>query len=77
MDLTEIFESSKAIAEFDSDDEKLLLNKSFIMAWGVARAKALENMQLVNALLLLKNKYNINEFQFQLLLENLDEDNLV
>lgn len=77
MDLTEIFESSKAIAEFDSDDKKLLSNKSFIMAWGVARAKALENMQLVNALLLLKNKYNINEFQFQLLLENLDEENLI
>jgi hypothetical protein len=47
-----------------------------MMAWGIARKKALENMQMVNALLLLKKKYKINEFEFELLLENVDAENL-
>jgi hypothetical protein len=76
MDLIEIFGSSKAIMDFDTDEKSLLDNKSFMMAWGIARKKALENMQMVNALLLLKKKYKINEFEFELLLENVDADNL-
>lgn len=76
MDLIEIFGASKAILDFDTSEKSLIENKSFIMAWGIARKKALENMQLVNALLLLKKKYNINEFEFELLLENIDGDNL-
>jgi hypothetical protein len=31
---------------------------------------------MVNALLLFKKKYKINEFEFELLLENVDADNL-
>jgi hypothetical protein len=76
MDLVEIFGASKAIMDFDTDEKSLLDNKSFMMAWGIARKKALENMQLVNALLLFKKKYKINEFEFELLLENVDADNL-
>jgi hypothetical protein len=62
--------------DFDTDEKSLLDNKSFMMAWGIARKKALENMQMVNALLLFKKKYKINEFEFELLLENVDADNL-
>jgi hypothetical protein len=76
MNLNDIFESSKDILYFDTDEKILLDNKSFIMAWGIARTKALENMQMVNALLLLKNKYKINDFEFELFLENVDADNL-
>lgn len=76
MDLIEVFATSKAIAEFDTSEKSLLNNKSFIMAWGIARKKALENMQLVNALLIMKKKYEISEFEFELLLENIDQDNL-
>jgi len=76
MNLNDIFESSKDILYFDTDEKILLDNKSFIMAWGIARRKALENMQMVNALLLLKNKYKINDFEFELFLENVDADNL-
>jgi hypothetical protein len=46
------------------------------MAWGMLRKKSLENMQLVNALLIIQRKYNINDFEFELLLENVDADNL-
>lgn len=76
MNLIEIFETSKVIAEFNTEEKSLIDNKAFIMAWTVAREKALENMQLVNALLLIKNKYNINDFEFELFLENIDETNL-
>lgn len=76
MDLVELFGASKAIVDFDTEDKKLLNNKSFIMAWGIARTKSLENMQLINALLLLKKKYKINDFEFELFLENVDADNL-
>jgi hypothetical protein len=76
MNLNDIFESSKDILDFNTDERILLDNKSFMMAWGIARKKALENMQMVNALLLLKKKYKINEFEFELLLENVDAENL-
>ena len=76
MDLMEIFESSKAVTEFDTNDEKLLENNSFIMAWGIARKKSLENMQLIYALLIMKKKYKIRDFEFELFLENIDENNL-
>ena len=76
MNLNDIFESSKDILDFNTDEKILLDNKSFMMAWGIARKKALENMQMVNALLLFKKKYKINEFEFELLLENVDADNL-
>ena len=76
MDLIEAFGSSKAIVEFDTEDKTLLDNKSFVMAWGMLRKKAAENMQLVNALLLFKKKYRISEFEFELLLENVDAENL-
>jgi hypothetical protein len=76
MDLIEVFGSSKAIMDFDTDEQTLLDNKSFVMAWGMLRKKSLENMQLVNALLIMQRKYNINDFEFELLLENVDADNL-
>ena len=76
MDLDDIFETSQAIIEFDTNDKKLLDNKSFIMAWGIARQKSLENMQLVNVLMLIQKKYKISDFEFELLLENVDVENL-
>jgi hypothetical protein len=76
MNLMEIFESSKAVTEFDTNDEKLLENNSFIMAWGITRKKSLENMQLIYALLIMKKKYKISDFEFELFLENIDENNL-
>jgi len=76
MDLIEVFGSSRAIMDFDTNEQTLLDNKSFVMAWGMLRKKSLENMQLVNALLIMQRKYNINEFEFELLLENVDADNL-
>ena len=76
MDLNEIFASSKAVAEFDSTDEALINNSAFVMAWGIARQKSLQTMQLINALLLIKIKYNISDFDFELFLENFDETNL-
>jgi hypothetical protein len=76
MDLLEIFESSKAVTEFDTTEKKLLDNDSFIMAWGIARKKSLENIQLIYALLIIKKKYKISNFEFELMLENIDEDNL-
>jgi len=76
MDLIEVFGSSRAIMDFDTNEQTLLDNKSFVMAWGMLRKKSLENMQLVNALLIMQRKYNINDFEFELLLENVDADNL-
>ena len=76
MDLNEIFISSKAIAEFDSTDEALINNAAFVMAWGLARQKSLQTMQMINALLLIKIKYKISDFDFELFLENFDETNL-
>ena len=76
MDLNEIFASSRAVAEFDSTDEALINNSAFVMAWGIARQKSLQTMQLINALLLIKIKYNISDFDFELFLENFDETNL-
>lgn len=73
MDLTEIFATSKAVAEFDTTEESLINNSAFIMAWGIARQKSLQTMQMINALLLMKQKYNISDLDFELFLENFDE----
>ena len=39
MNLNDIFESSKDILDFNTDEKILLDNKSFMMAWGIARKK--------------------------------------
>jgi len=76
LDLQEIAETSIAIMSFDTEDDSLITNSEFIKAWGIVRAKAEENIQLIKALLILKRKYKISDFDFHLLLENFDEENM-
>jgi hypothetical protein len=46
------------------------------MAWGIARKKAMQTIELINTLFLIKKKYNISDFEIQLFLENFDETDL-
>ena len=77
LDLEEAAQTSMAIVEYDTEDEDLISNSAFIKSWGIARVKAIENLKLITALLILKKKYKVSQFDFQLLLENFDEENLL
>lgn len=76
IDISEAFESSLAVIKYDTNDIDLIKNSAFLKAWGIARAKSLENIKLISALIILKKKYSISDFDFQLLLENFDEENM-
>jgi|694.fasta_scaffold109492_2 hypothetical protein len=76
MDITDIYATSKAIVDFNANHEALINNAAFKMAWELATKKSLQNMQLVKALLLIKFKYNISDFEFELFLENFDESDI-
>lgn len=77
INLKEIAETSMAIIDFDTDDEDLVTNSAFIKSWGIARSKSDENLKLITAIVLLKNKYKISDFEFELILENFDEENIL
>lgn len=77
IDLSEVYETSMEIIKYDTSDIDLIKNQAFLKAWGIARAKAIENLKLISALLILKKKYNVKDFDFQLLLENFDEENML
>lgn len=77
LDIYEIIKSSNDILEYDTQDAKLLENKAFIASWGLLRDKAEENKKLIKCLLLLKKKYKITDLDFELILENFDEDDLL
>jgi hypothetical protein len=76
MNIEDIYETSLEVLDFDTEEKILLENKNFLMAWGIVRQKATETIHLAKCLVLIKNKYKINDFEFQLLLENIDADNL-
>lgn len=76
IDLGESTDTSMAIIKFDTNDDELIYNTSFVKAWGIARSKAQENLRLILALLLLKKKYKVTDLDMQLFLENFDEDKL-
>lgn len=75
-DLKEMTETSLSIIKFDTQDEELISDVNFVKAWGIARVKSQENLRLILALLLLKKKYNVSDFDIELFLENFDEDKL-
>ena len=77
MNLDEMFESSKALINFETEDEELLSNRNFLFAWELLMKKSLENISLIKALLILQKKYNINEFEFNLILEDFDEEEIL
>jgi hypothetical protein len=77
MNLDEMFESSKALINFETEDEELLSNGNFLFAWELLMKKSLENISLIKALLILQKKYNINEFEFNLILEDFDEEEIL
>lgn len=76
IDLKEIAHTSMAIIDFDTDDRDLITNSAFIKSWGIARTKAEENLKLIAAIILLKKKYKVSDFDFELILENFDEDHI-
>ena len=77
MNLDEMFESSKALINFETEVEELLSNGNFLFAWELLMKKSLENISLIKALLILQKKYNINEFEFNLILEDFDEEEIL
>ena len=76
MDLNDVLKTSADVIDFNTSDKKLVENNEFMMAWGIARKKALENIRLAEALLIIKKKYKITDFDFELYLENIDEEDL-
>jgi hypothetical protein len=77
MDLNDILKTSADVIDFNTSDKKLVENNEFMMAWGIARTKAMQTIFLINAISLIKNKYNISDFELQLFLENFDERNML
>ena len=76
IDLTDIFSSSNDIINFDTNDQDILENKEFVIAWGLARKKSEETLLLIEALFSIKKKYNISDFDFALIMEGVDGENL-
>lgn len=76
VQLEDFCKTSFEILSFNSTEEALVKNADFVKAFGIARVKAKEVLVLANALLILKKKYKISDFDFLLLLEGLDEENL-
>lgn len=77
INLGEITKTSIELLKFDTNDIELLSNKAFIQSWGIARVKAEENLKLIKALLLLKRKYKISDLDFELILEEFDEEKII
>lgn len=76
-DLKEMTDTSMAIMNFDTQEEELMSNPNFIKAWGIARVKAQENLRLILALLIIRKKYKISNFDMHLFLENFDENEIL
>jgi hypothetical protein len=76
LNIKEILDSSNDILEYDTKDKILLSNQAFIASWSLLRQKAEETKKLIQCLLLLKKKYKITDLDFELILENFDEDDL-
>ena len=74
--IEEIINTSIEILSFDTTEQALVDNIEFVKAFGIARVKAKEVLLLSNALLVLRKKYKVSDFDFQLLLEGFDEENL-
>jgi hypothetical protein len=77
MNVEDIYETSVEVLDFDTEEKILLENKNFLMAWGIARQKATETIHLAKCLMLIKNKYKINDFEFELLMGGFDGENLL
>jgi hypothetical protein len=77
MNVEDIYETSAEVLDFDTEEKILLENKNFLMAWGIARQKATETIHLAKCLMLIKNKYKINDFEFELLMGGFDGENLL
>ena len=76
VDLKDAYDTSMEVLSFDTTEQALIENADFVKAFGIARVKSKEVLLLLNILLLLKKKCKISDFEFQLLLEGLDEENL-
>lgn len=76
VDLTDIANGSLDILNFDISNQVFQNNKDFMQAWNMLVLKSAQTLVLVRALLLLKKKYNISDFDFELTLEDFDENNL-
>lgn len=76
FDFKESVENSMSILDFQVTDQALLINDQFIMAWEIARKEAIDKLILAKILYTIRRKYNISDFDFQLLLEGFDEDRM-
>ena len=77
MNLDNIFESSKDLINFETEDPELLTNENFLLAWGLLVKKCKENIELIRSLLLLQKKYKITDLDFALILEDFDEEEIL
>ena len=72
----ESVENSMSILDFKIVDEALKTNYSFNMAWEIARKEAMDKLVLAKIIYTMRRKYNIQDFDFELLLEGFDEDRM-
>ena len=77
FDLKESVQTSMAVLEYDVTDIALTDNPDFVKSWGIARVKCKEVLTLANALLILKKKYDISDFDFELMLQGFDEKDII
>lgn len=77
VDLVDIANGSLDILNFDVSNQVFQNNKDFMQAWNMLVLKSAQTLILVRSLLLLKKKFNISDFDFELILEDFDENNLL
>ena len=77
FDFKNSVENSMTILDFKITEKGLSGNDSFMMAWGIVKQEALDKLIMAKIIYAMRKKYNVSDFEFELLLEGFDEDRIL
>lgn len=77
FDFYESIKNSMEILDFQLTEKALVDNEHFIMAWEIARKEAVDKLEMSKIIFTMKRKYDISDFDFELLIQGFDEDKVL